>query len=99
MVRFCSYNIGFEYLSWSGVSVGNYSKPALMCQRYGYPLNSIEHCQSLARKYSSKSQISVTNYNHPFLIKERYVDNQYTYIVSKIPFMPFFLETQIICTK
>lgn len=96
---FCAYYTGFECLSWSGVAGSNYSKPALMCQRYGYPLNSIEHCQSLARKYSSKSQISVTNYNHPFLIKERYVDNQYNYIVSKIPFMPFFLETQIICTK
>lgn len=96
---FCSYNIGFEYLSWSGVSVGNYSKLALMHQRYGYPLNSIEHCQSLTRNYSSKSHISVANYNHPFLIKERYVDNQYTYIVSKIPFMPYFMDTQIICTK
>ena len=96
---FCFYNIWNESLSWSGTHESSYIPPYLLLQEIDYPMEEIEHCQSLTRSNSAKSTINIVNRTHQFLIKEQHFDYQDIYPVTKIPFSPYDVSRKIICNK
>ena len=96
---FCPYYTGDEFLSWSGIHESSFVPPYLLLQKIDFPVEEIDHCQAIVKKESPKSTIVITDNDHEFLIKERYIDDQYEYTVTKIPFSPYDVNREIICEK
>lgn len=91
---FIPFDIGDEVLSWSGINENYYIQPYILYQKISYPLEDVQHCQTLTKKLSNKSNINYETREHDFYIKERYSDvNE----VTKIPFSPYEIEIKILC--
>ena len=93
---FCFYNIWNESLSWSGTHESLFIPPYLLLQEIDYPMEEIDHCQSLTGLLSSKTTINYIDWYNDFKIKERFGDIK---PVTKIPFSPYDVSRKIICNK
>lgn len=91
---FFTYDIGYDFLTWSGIHENQHIPPYILFQKISYPLEETEHCQILTKKLSDKSTINTEFREHEFYIQERYGD---VYEVTKIAFSPYEVNTKTLC--